>query len=173
AVLHSDATMVAARSEEGFLHPGVAASIVVGEQHVGVVGEVHPETRDRLGIERPCFAFEISLDRLPPAPLPTMASWSRLPAILRDISFFVDESTPAASVAAVIDENRPAILESYQVLEDYRAAGKVPAGKKGMLWSLTYRAEGGEKRTLTDAEVDAAHEALVAGLLAALRAERR
>src|SRR5262249_52681634 len=52
AVLHSDATMVAARSEEGFLHPGVAASIVVGEQHVGVVGEVHPETRDRLGIER-------------------------------------------------------------------------------------------------------------------------
>src|SRR5262249_60924282 len=94
AVLHSDATMVAARSEEGFLHPGVAASIVVGEQHVGVVGEVHPETRDRLGIERPCFAFEISLDRLPPAPLPTMASWSRLPAILRDLSFFLHQSTP-------------------------------------------------------------------------------
>src|SRR5262249_9329607 len=30
AALHADATMVPARSEEGFLHPGVAASIVVG-----------------------------------------------------------------------------------------------------------------------------------------------
>jgi phenylalanyl-tRNA synthetase beta subunit len=39
-----------------------------------------------------------------------------------------------------------------------------------MLWSMTYRGEG---RTLTDAEVDAAHEALVARLLTALRAERR
>ena len=53
---------------------------------------------------------------------------------------------------------------------DYREPGKVPAGKKGMLWSMTYRGEG---RTLTDAEVDAAHEALVARLLTALRAERR
>jgi phenylalanyl-tRNA synthetase beta chain len=170
AALRVDARLVPARSEDGFVHPGVAAAILVGEQHVGLVGEVHPETRDRLAIERPCFVFELCLDRLPPPPRTTMASWSRLPAILRDISFFVDESTPAATVAAFLDENRPTILESYQVLEDYRAAGKVPEGKKGMLWSLTYRAEG---RTLTDAEVDHAHETLVARLLTVLRAERR
>jgi phenylalanyl-tRNA synthetase beta subunit len=35
---------------------------------------------------------------------------------------------------------------------------------------MTYRAS---DRTLTDAEVDAAHERLVAGLLAELKAERR
>ena len=27
-----------------------------------------------------------------------------------------------------------------RILDDYREPGKVPPGKKGMLWSLTYRA---------------------------------
>ena len=168
--LATPATIVPARSEEGFLHPGVAAAIVAGDQHVGVVGEVHPETRDRMGLERTCFAFEICLDRLPPPARPSMQPINRFPAILRDVSFFVDEHETAARIGQVLDEGRPPILETVRVVEDYRAEGKVPQGKKGMLWSLTYRAEG---RTLTDAEVDAAHEALVARLLTTLRAERR
>ena len=49
------------------------------------------------------------------------------------------------------------------MLEDYRDPKYAPAGKKGMLWSLTYRAD---DRTLTDAEVDAAHARVVAALKA-------
>jgi phenylalanyl-tRNA synthetase beta chain len=131
---------------------------------------VHPETRDALGIGRPCFAFELNLEVLPEVASVQLTAVPRFPAIERDVSFFVDESIPAARVRRLVDEARPAILEKLRVLEDYREPGKVPAGKKGMLWSMTYRGEG---RTLTDAEVDAAHEALVARLLTALRAERR
>jgi phenylalanyl-tRNA synthetase beta chain len=106
-----------------------------------------------------------------PAPAPTQyAPFSRFPAILRDVSFFVDDYVPAARVRELIADERPQFLEEVRVVEDYREPGKVPQGKKGMLWSLTYRAEG---RTLSDAEVDAVHEALVARLLRALRAERR
>jgi phenylalanyl-tRNA synthetase beta chain len=168
--LRVEARFEPSRAEDGFLHPGVAATVLAGSQRVGVVGEVHPETRDRLGISRTCFAFEIGLDRLPPAGRTLMKAVSRFPAILRDVSFFVDESVPAARVAEVLEESRRDILESVRVVEDYRAEGKVPQGQKGMLWSLTYRAA---DRTLTDAEVDAAHEALVARMLATLRAERR
>ena len=49
------------------------------------------------------------------------------------------------------------------VLEDYRDPRYAPPGKKGMLWTLTYRAD---DRTLTDAEVDAAHTRVVAALTA-------
>jgi phenylalanyl-tRNA synthetase beta chain len=173
AALGAPFAVVPARSEEGFLHPGIAAAILVHDQHVGVVGEVHPETRDAFGIDRPCFAFELCLDRIPAAPALTMKPINRFPAILRDVSFFVDETVPAARIEALLLEGRPPILEEIRVIEDYREAGKVPLGKKGMLWSLTYRAPAAEARTLTDAEVDAAHEALVTGLLSALRAERR
>ncbi len=53
------------------------------------------------------------------------------------------------------------LLRELAVLEDYRDPRYVPAGKKGMLWTLTYRAD---DRTLTDAEVDAAHAGVVARL---------
>lgn len=162
--------LLQARAEHGFLHPGVAASIVVGGVPVGIVGEVHPETRAQLGVDGPVFACELSLERLPPRSAPQLAAIPRFPAVVRDLSFFVDESVAAARVRRTIDEVRPAQLESVRILDDYREAGKVPQGKKGLLWSLTYRAA---DRTLTDAEVDAAHESLLARLLPALGAERR
>jgi phenylalanyl-tRNA synthetase beta chain len=170
AALRIPVAMVPARNEQAWWHPGVAAALRVGETHIGVVGEVHPETRDAFEIAVPCFAFEINLDDVPAAGPAQLTPIRRVPAVVRDVSFFVDESVPAARVRALIDEDRPAILEEIRLLEDYREPGKVPTGKKGMLWSMTYR---GEARTLTDAEVDAAHEALVSRLLAALRAERR
>ena len=47
------------------------------------------------------------------------------------------------------------------MLEDFRDPKYAPRGKKGMLWTLTYRAD---DRTLTDAEVDAAHGRVVQAL---------
>ncbi len=166
------------RNPNGFLHPGVAATVMVAGPpvgsgrgvHVGAVGEVHPETRDRLGLSRPCFAFELDLDNLPPLTPAQLGPIPRYPAVGRDVSFFVDEDVPAARIRDAILADRPPLLGEVNVLEDYREPGRVPPGKKGMLWSLTYRSA---ERTLTDAEVDAMHEALVARLLAALRAERR
>jgi phenylalanyl-tRNA synthetase beta chain len=170
AALRLEVDFVPARSEEGFLHPGVAAGVVCGGVHVGVVGEVHPETRDAFGIEVPCFGFELSLGRLPAPPVARYQGIERFPAIVRDVSFFVDEHVPAARVRQVLVEAREPLLRDIAVLEDYREPGKVPAGKKGMLWSMTYRAG---DRTLTDAEVDAAHERLVATLLEAVSGQRR
>jgi len=56
------------------------------------------------------------------------------------------------------------------VLEDFRDPRYVPEGKKGMLWSMTYRSP---ERTLTDAEVDEAHAVIVTRLLEGLPAQQR
>ena len=53
------------------------------------------------------------------------------------------------------------LLREIAVLEDFRDPRFVAPGKKGMLWTLTYRAD---DRTLTDAEVDAAHARVVAAV---------
>ena len=84
-------TFVQARNEDGFLHPGVAASIQHGGQHLGVVGELHPETRDRLGLEAPGFAFELNLSLIGERPAHKLAPIPRFPAITRDGSFLVDD----------------------------------------------------------------------------------
>jgi phenylalanyl-tRNA synthetase beta chain len=177
ATLGMSADYTPARREFGWHHPGVAADIVLpgdlrtpGGKHVGLVGEVHPETRAKAGIEERCFAFELNLTLLPALPVGRFAAIPRYPSIGRDVSFFVDESTNATRVRDVVRAGAPAFLVDLAVLEDYRDPGKVPAGKKGMLWSMTYRAD---DRTLTDAEVDAAHAALVDQLLKNLNATRR
>ena len=159
-----------ARVEEGFLHPGVAAAVRLGDTHLGVVGEVHPETREGLGIERRCFAFELNLDRIPPAEPAAFRPFGRFPAVTRDVSFFVPEAVLAARVVEVVQTEPPENLVSFRILEDYRKPGRVPTGKKGMLWTFTYQSG---DRTLTDEEVDRAHEGLVARLLKQLPAERR
>jgi phenylalanyl-tRNA synthetase beta chain len=120
--------------------------------------------RAAVGVEAPCFTFEMSLEGIT---LPTrkFRELPRFPAVVRDLSFFVEEKLPAARIAASIAELREPLREDVRVLEDYREAGKVPAGSKGMLWSVTYRAP---DRTLTDQEVNACQVRLVEHLRTAL-----
>jgi len=154
-----------------FLHPGVAGEILVEERPVGVIGEVHPETRAAFEIDGPVFAFELSLpESVLRRPRRQMRAIPNHPAVSRDLSFFVDAEVPAARVREVIAGANEPLVANLEVLEDFRDPKYVPAGKKGMLWSITYRAP---DRTLTDREVDAAHEPLVDRLLRALDAQRR
>jgi phenylalanyl-tRNA synthetase beta chain len=83
----------------------------------------------------------------------------RFPAVTRDISFWIDVADSADEQRARMVAAAGPLLRDLAVLEDYRDPKYAPSGKKGMLWSLTYRAD---DRTLTDAEVDAAHARIVA-----------
>jgi phenylalanyl-tRNA synthetase beta chain len=165
------AVSFSATSEIPYMHPGLCATVTLADgTRVGEIGEIHPETRAGFGIDAPVFGFEVDLGAFPAPSAAQMAEISKYPAIARDLSFFVDEQVPAARVDGLIAEADEPLIEQVVVLEDYRDPGKVPEGKKGMLWSITYRSP---ERTLTDAEVDAAHEAIVARLMDTLPAERR
>src|SRR5262249_59944830 len=93
----------------------------------------------------------------------------RFPAVARDLSFFVDEKVTAARIRGILERLRDPLCVDVRVLEEYRGE-KRPAGKKGMLWSFTYRAP---DRTLTDAEVQKLHDDLVGKLSSALSIDRR
>ena len=69
----------------------------------------------------------------------------------------VPEATTHDAVLAVVRQTKPANLESVELFDVFR--GKhVPAGQKSLAYAFTYRHA---ERTLTDAEVNAAHEKLV------------
>jgi phenylalanyl-tRNA synthetase beta chain len=154
-----------------YLHPGVAATVVdKNGALLGEIGEVHPAMREKLGVEAPVFAFQLMLEALPPAVPRQMRPVPRFPASTRDVSLLLDATIPAARVGDVIASAAQALVEQVRLAEEYRDAAKLGASRKSQLWSITYRAA---DRTLTDAEVDAAHEAIVARLLAETPAERR
>jgi phenylalanyl-tRNA synthetase beta chain len=153
------------------LHPGVGAEIhAVGDLDVarpliGQVGEVHPRLLRQLGLETQAFYLEVALDAAggQRRALRGLAP-PRFPLSSRDISFWIDVGVSADQQRALLLSASEPILRELAVLEDYRDPRTTPAGKKGMLWSLTYRAD---DRTLTDAEVDAAHGRVIAALEAA------
>ena len=152
-----------------YLHPGVAGELVLGDVVVGWFGEVHPEVRKRLGLDGAAFAFELELDKLPLAPPAQMQPIPRFPGSTRDVSLLLAAELPAARVAEVIEQVAEPLVQRVWLLEDYRDA-KLGDGRKSMLWSIEYRSP---ERTLTDAEVDKAHEAIVGRLVDNLPAQRR
>lgn len=161
---------VTATADVPYLHPGIAARLTAGGRAIGVFGEVHPDVRARFGIEGPVFTAELTLAGVGEAAPVAMKPVPRFPASTRDVSLLLPDEVPAAQVDAAIAGAAEPLVEGVALAEEYRDAAKLGAGKKSQLWSITYRAA---DRTLTDAEIDRAHEAIVARLTAALPAQRR
>jgi phenylalanyl-tRNA synthetase beta chain len=68
-----------------------------------------------------------------------------------------------------VKQAKPANLESVELFDVFRGKG-VPEGQKSLAYAFTYRA--GDK-TLTDSEVTASHEKVVAVIKAQLQATVR
>lgn len=152
-----------------YLHPGVAGELILDRDVVGWFGEVHPRVRKRLGVQGAVFAFEVELDKLPLAQPAQMRTIPKFPRSERDVSLLLSEDIPAARIVDVIEAAAEPLVSQIRLLEDYRDA-KLGAGMKSMLWSIAYRAP---DRTLTDVEVDKAHESIVGRLVENLPAQRR
>jgi phenylalanyl-tRNA synthetase beta chain len=148
-----------------FLHPGVSSQIRTKQGLVlGSLGELHPAIARKLGIEATAFYFELEVAALASAATPLRTSAPpRFPAISRDVSFWIDLATTAAAQRTAFLSAQEPLLCDLAVLEDFRDPQYTPPGKKGVLWSMIYRAA---ERTLTDAEADEAHQRVVKAMAA-------
>jgi phenylalanyl-tRNA synthetase beta chain len=169
AVAGDIALRVRATRAVAYLHPGVAGEIVHGDAVVGWFGEVHPDVRKRLGVDGAVFAFDLELARLPLAGPAQMQPIPRFPASSRDVSLLLAADIPAARITELIEQVAEPLVHRIRMLEDYRDA-KLGDGMKSVLWSIEYRSP---ERTLTDLEVDRAHESIVSRLVENLPAQRR
>lgn len=104
--------------------------------------------------------FEIDLSALP-ARRPVRAEpVPRFPAVRRDLALVVPAETGAAALVAAVRGHGGPRLAEVRVFDTYAGSG-IPAGARGIALGLIFR---DFSRTLTDAEVDAAVSAIVAGL---------
>lgn len=133
-------------------HPGKCASLLVGGQEIGLLGEIHPLVAERFEFpEAPVLAAELDLklllDRIPEAH--RVQEISLYPPVLEDLAFVVQESIPAEEVAAAIRQAGGELLREVRLFDLYRG-DQVGAGKKSLAYALVYQAS---DRTLTDEEV--------------------
>ena len=163
-----------ARAVAGPLHPGAGADIFAradAAAPIGLVGELDPRLARAFGLDARALYLELALDAVAGAGRGIRsAPTPRFPSATRDVSFWIDTPVPADAQRAALLAAAEPLLRELAVLEDFRDPKYAPAGKKGMLWTLTYRAD---DRTLTDADVDAAHGRVIVGALSAASTRHR
>jgi phenylalanyl-tRNA synthetase beta chain len=117
------------------------------------------------------FLAELNLDLLL-ARRNTSKSFKPLPAfpsIRRDIAMLVPETTTHESVLSTVKQTKPQNLEAVELFDVFRGKN-IPERQKSMAYAFTYRSA---EKTLTDAEVNAAHTKVVEALKQTLQATVR
>jgi phenylalanyl-tRNA synthetase beta chain len=148
-----------------------SAAIHLGKFQLGELGQLLPPLARRYDLRDAVLLAELNLDVLL-ARRNTAKSFRSLPAfppVRRDVAMLVPEATPHEAVLQAVKQAKPPNLESVELFDVFRGQN-VPPGQKSVAYAFTYRSP---ERTLTDAEVNAAHEKLVAQFKQALRAAVR
>jgi phenylalanyl-tRNA synthetase beta chain len=133
---------------QGGKKKGQRGNIEIISERVGVLGEIHPAARERLGIETErVAAAEIDLDRLFALAMPpAYRTISRYPATVQDLAVVVADDVPAEQVAARIQFGAGDLLESLTLFDLYTGP-QVGEGHRSLAYRLTFRAD---DRTLSD-----------------------
>lgn len=150
------------------LHPGRSAEVVLHDVPVGQVGEIDPGVLDAHGIEERVAWIALDLGVLfsIPAVVHRSRSVSRYPSSDVDLAFVVDESVAADAVhASIVTGARtvgadaagtmPVSVELFDVFR----SDQLGTGRRSLAFRLRFQAP---DRTLTDTEVAAVREAVIA-----------
>jgi phenylalanyl-tRNA synthetase beta chain len=158
--------------QAGYLHPGRAAEMLVGNRGAGYFGQLHPKTGEAYGFpQQPVLVAELNLEAMLEA-IPdryTFTPISRFPAALRDMSMILDESVTGERVAREIRAAGGDLVRGIRLFDLYRGES-IPPGNKSLTYALTYQAD---DRTLTDKEVERAHKKIEDRLKHVLKAQIR
>lgn len=141
-----------------YLHPGKAAEVKINGQTVGVLGELHPLTKEKYEFgNAPVVAAEFDLEALRSVnPTYGITPVADVPPVLEDIAVIVDESVPAERVASLIKQTGGKTVTNVRLFDVYHDE-KIGTGKKSLAYSLTYQSD----KTMTDAEAAAIRTKIV------------
>jgi len=151
------------------LGPPASSSEAVGQKKIlAYFGELHPKIISAFDLKGPVAGFEIFLDAIPEAKARdgkarAALEASDLPAVERDFAFVVDANVTAEQIVKAARGAERTLIEQVSVFDVYEGKG-VPEGKKSL--AITVRLQP-KNRTLTDVEIEAVAQKIVAAVVKA------
>jgi phenylalanyl-tRNA synthetase beta chain len=148
-----------------------AAVTLGGKLPLGELGQLLPALARKYDLRDATFLAEFNLDLLLARrnPAKTFKALPQFPASRRDVAMLVPEAVTHEAVLQAVKQAKAANLETVELFDVFRGR-HVPAGQKSLAYAFTYRAA---DKTLTDSEVNAAQEKIVAAFKAQLAATFR
>ena len=154
-------------------HPGRSGTLALGPKVIAAFGELHPRVLAAFDLKGPVAAFEIILDAVPESKAKSKArplfTPSPYQAIERDFAFLVDTTVSADEVLRAAKGADRTLIEQAAIFDVYEGKG-VPEGKKSLAISVRIQPR---DRTLTDPEIEALAQKIVAAVAKATGASLR
>lgn len=127
--------------DTAWAHPVRRMAVTVADRTVGILAAVDPRGARALGIEGQVAAAEIDLDALlelgiePPVytPIP------RFPGVKVDVALATPDTTPAATVLAMIEKAGKGLVAGAELFDVYRGEG-LGEGRKSLAWHVVLQA---------------------------------
>jgi phenylalanyl-tRNA synthetase beta chain len=146
--------------DDEILFPGRGANIIVEDDKVGIVGDLHPKVTQAFELSNTICLIEIDLEKVLTKltgtkeyqPIP------RFPSVTRDIALVIDEQVSYRSVEEII-QSFP--LVTKVTLFDLYRGEQIAEGKKSFAIRIVYQSP---SHTLTDEEVDQTQEQMLGRL---------
>jgi phenylalanyl-tRNA synthetase beta chain len=132
-------------------HPGRSGYIKLGQDIVGVVGEIHPKMAKKYGV-KDVYVAELNLSVL--LKLKTrklqFTQIPQYPAVTRDIALVMDQDIPTNDVVRSIQKVNRRLISQIQIFDVY-VGEHVEAGKKSVAIALTFQ---DSSKTLDDQDIN-------------------
>lgn len=174
AAIGAPDTLSSQAGAPNWYHPGRSGALKLGDRVMAYFGELHPEIVAAADLKGPVAAFEVFLDA-PPLPK-AKATKARSKLVLstfqpleRDFAFLVDAGVEAEKLVRAARNADKVMITAARVFDLYAGKG-VPEGKKSLAIAVTLQPV---ERTLTDAEIEAVSDKIVAAVAKATGAVLR
>ncbi len=134
-------------------HPYRVAQIKIGDDLIGMMGEIHPAILDDLKSHGRIIAAEINFDRLWKRAQDEVEfrPVSKYPAVIRDIAAVVPENTKTEEVLNIIENTAGELLINTDLFDYFQDEEMRRANIKNLAFHLIFQSP---DRTLTDAEIE-------------------
>jgi phenylalanyl-tRNA synthetase beta chain len=142
-------------------HQGRTAYIMLDEQVIGIIGQIHPAVLEEYDL-KPTFVFEINLDAVYQYDAKDVRyeTISRYPQMTRDIALVVNKDIVAGQLIQDIRLNGGELLKTVELFDVYEGE-HVEVGQKSLAFSLVFERV---DRTLTEEEVTKAYHKIIQSL---------
>ena len=156
-------------------HPGRSGVLRLGPKNVlAAFGEIHPGVLRKMDVDGPIAGFEVFIDRAPAPRKKGGTTRAKLdvtdfPAVNRDFAFIVEADVAAGAVIRAAQGADKDLIAAVSVFDIYTGQG-IDEGKKSV--AIAVRLEP-KDRTLTDAEIDAVADKVIAAVSKATNAVLR
>jgi phenylalanyl-tRNA synthetase beta chain len=159
------------RAESTALFLESAAVTLGGKLSLGELGQLLPTLAKKYDLRDAVFLAEFNLDLLLAKrnPAKSFKALPPFPSSRRDVAMLVPETVTHDAVLQAVKQAKAANLESVELFDVFRGTG-IAEGQKSLAYAFTYRAA---DKTLTDADVNSAHEKILGALKTQLNAELR